>query len=40
MQAGLLSEQQVAQYQAKTLPKSIKPTPPESFKGQIDEDTV
>ena len=40
MQAGLATEQQVAQYKAKTLPRSVKHTLPESFKGQKDGDTV
>ena len=40
MQARLAAEQRVAQYQADTLPRSVKPTPPENFKGQMDGDTV
>ena len=35
MQARLAAKQQIAQYQSETLPKSAKPTPLESFKGQM-----
>ena len=40
MQARLATKQQLAQYQVKTLSRSIKTTPPESFKGQMNGDTV
>ena len=33
MQARLAEKNQVAQYQAETFPRSVKPTPLESFKG-------
>ena len=40
IQVRFAAKQRVAQYQAETLPRSVKPTPPESFKGQMDGDTV
>ena len=40
MQAKLAAEQQLAKYQAETLPRSIKPILLESFKCQIDGNTV
>ena len=33
MQDRLVEKQQMAQYQAETLPRSVEPTPLESFKG-------